>query len=59
MDREPFGMAAAAKAAREALADYYGTACACGMPAAMKDLIRAEELSDEEAIEEALQLNLL
>lgn len=59
MDREPLGTSATAKAAREALTDYYGTASACGMPAAMMDLIRAEELSDEEAIEEALQLNLL
>lgn len=48
-----------AQEAREALINYYGAAAFCGMPAAMADVARAEQLSDSEAIEEAQELGLI
>lgn len=43
---------------REKLRDYYGTAAASGMPAAVIDLIRTETMSDEEVAAEAEKLHL-
>ena len=38
---------------REKLKDYYGTAVAEGMPMAVIDLVRVENMSDEEVRKEA------
>lgn len=48
-----------AQEAREALINYYGTAAFCGMPAALVDVARAEQMSDSEAIEEAQENGLI
>ncbi|MCR4952298.1 MAG: hypothetical protein K6A40_13380 [Solobacterium sp.] len=38
---------------REKLMDYYGTAAASGMPAAVIDLVRVENMDEEELRKEA------
>ncbi len=43
---------------REHLMDEYGTACGL-FPAAQADLIRIENMSDEEIIEEARHLGMI
>ena len=48
-----------AQMARQALADYYGTAAVGGMMPAFMELSRIEAMSDEEAIEEAGRLGLI
>ena len=45
--------------ARQAMADYYGTAAVRGMMPAFVELSRIEAMSDEEAIEEATRLGLI
>ncbi len=48
-----------AQMARQALADYYGTAAVGGMMPAFLELSRIEAMNDEEAIEEAARLGLI
>ena len=48
-----------AQMARQALADYYGTAAVGGMMPAFLELSRIEAMNDEEAIEEAVRLGLI
>ena len=48
-----------ADSAREALRDYYGTAMVNGFPMAVIDLADVDSMSDEEAIEEAIENGLL
>ena len=48
-----------AQMARQALADYYGTAAVGGMMPAFLELSRIEVMNDEEAIEEAVRLGLI
>lgn len=38
---------------REKLKDYYGTAMVSGMPMAVMDLARVDNMSDEEVVKEA------
>ena len=48
-----------AQMARQALADYYGTAAVGGVMPAFLELSRIEAMNDEEAIEEAVRLGLI
>lgn len=48
-----------AQMARQALADYYGTAAVGGMMPAFLELSRIEAMNDEEAVEEAVRLGLI
>ena len=48
-----------AQMARQALADYYGTAAVGGMMPAFLELSRIEAMNDEEAVEEVVRLGLI